>query len=273
MPVDTEYAQLLAQLLADPANATIREALYARYVEISPLGGTSTDGYPYPVPTDPVAQGADAIRALAEALNGRTFVSITANKPNAAAVATAYPVATSLMYLTSSEAQAGGWPSSTYSIVETLRTALTTIAVQYVHVLNANGGPPTLYYRTGNTTVWSAWAPVYLSTAWMPITAASGFSASYSSVKKVGEVLYYAGVISGTFAANTVVTIVPAGGVPAGYRPSRQMNRQLAANSAGATVRGIIDETGLIQVATGSTAPTYVDISGFSGTVQTLPVG
>lgn len=38
---------------------------------VEPLGGTTAGGLPYPVPTDQLAAGADAIRALAFALEDR----------------------------------------------------------------------------------------------------------------------------------------------------------------------------------------------------------
>jgi hypothetical protein len=52
--------------------------------------GTTTKGYPYPEPIDPIAQGADAIEALASAVDtnlGRAFgAGITVNVPSTTTV-------------------------------------------------------------------------------------------------------------------------------------------------------------------------------------------
>jgi hypothetical protein len=69
--LDPEYAALLATLYdAEESGAPTEElvaALHARYLEVAPAA-VAANGLPYPLPTDPVAQGADAIRALAEAI-------------------------------------------------------------------------------------------------------------------------------------------------------------------------------------------------------------
>jgi hypothetical protein len=72
---DPQYVALLQQLqapdLPEPERVALVEQLHARYLElreINALGGVATNGLPYPLPTDPLAAGADAIRALAEAL-------------------------------------------------------------------------------------------------------------------------------------------------------------------------------------------------------------
>lgn len=68
MPTIDDYNAQLVQLLQAPAaqHADLAEQLHATYLALA-LGGTTPGGYPYPDPTDPVASGADAIRALAEA--------------------------------------------------------------------------------------------------------------------------------------------------------------------------------------------------------------
>lgn len=69
---DPTWTELAAQLLetADPAaQARLIDQMHAAYLAApSPLAGTTPSGLPYPSPTDPIAQGADAIRSLAEAL-------------------------------------------------------------------------------------------------------------------------------------------------------------------------------------------------------------
>jgi hypothetical protein len=67
-----DYLALFAELAAlppgDPAAPALIDRLHAAYL-VTPRGGTTGGGLPYPSPTDPVAAGADAIRALAEAVD------------------------------------------------------------------------------------------------------------------------------------------------------------------------------------------------------------
>jgi hypothetical protein len=94
----TEYADVLTRLSgalsAREDTDALREELFAAYLAgraASLFGGTTPAGLPWPAPTDPVAAGADAIRALAEAvdptvrnndqyliLNGATAVTLGA---------------------------------------------------------------------------------------------------------------------------------------------------------------------------------------------------
>lgn len=67
MSIDAEYADLLRQYLAAPTEQ-LRELLHNRYQALA-LGDTTSAGLPFPDPADPVAAGADAIRALAEAID------------------------------------------------------------------------------------------------------------------------------------------------------------------------------------------------------------
>lgn len=56
--------------------------------------GTTAKGYPYPEPTDPIAAGADAIKALAQAVNDRLSTRIQAgglNIPAAGSVVLTFP--------------------------------------------------------------------------------------------------------------------------------------------------------------------------------------
>lgn len=77
---DAEYAELLRQYVAAPTDQA-RELAHARYLlAVAALGGTTGAGLPYPDPSDPVAGGADAIRALAEALDPAT--ATTWNAPH-----------------------------------------------------------------------------------------------------------------------------------------------------------------------------------------------
>lgn len=56
------------------------------------MAGLTAKGYPYPDPTDPLRQGADAIKALAQAVDGKA-VQIGTAAPNVAVANTAVSVA------------------------------------------------------------------------------------------------------------------------------------------------------------------------------------
>lgn len=78
---DREYFDMLARLVRGEGDtAELTEELHSRYIELF-AGGVTGRGYPYPSPTDPIAQGADAIRALAEAI-GSADMPWTAVAPN-----------------------------------------------------------------------------------------------------------------------------------------------------------------------------------------------
>ena len=72
MPTDhfeewTDLAQQADQLEPGPERTALFEQMFALY-QADPRAVTA-GGLPYPVPTDPVMQGADAIRALAQAVD------------------------------------------------------------------------------------------------------------------------------------------------------------------------------------------------------------
>ena len=89
---DPQYVALMGEIVeagesgasAETVGALL-DQMHARYLDLV-RGASTGDGYPYPDPTDPLAEGADAIRALAEALSYRTLTeiktgSITAAQP------------------------------------------------------------------------------------------------------------------------------------------------------------------------------------------------
>lgn len=65
-------ARLAARQAGDTAlAAALDEQIYAGYLELT-RGGTTPRGLPWPSPVDPLWEGADAIRALAEAVDAQT---------------------------------------------------------------------------------------------------------------------------------------------------------------------------------------------------------
>lgn len=70
---DPQLVELAQELkTADAADKPdLREQMFTRYLELV-RGGNTAGGLPYPDPDDPWFEGADAIRALAEAIDTRT---------------------------------------------------------------------------------------------------------------------------------------------------------------------------------------------------------
>lgn len=79
---DPQYVELKTQLAQlaqdDPAAAALIEQLHSVYLGLV-RGGVTASGLPYPDPTDPISEGADAIRALAEAIgaNDHPWTNVT----------------------------------------------------------------------------------------------------------------------------------------------------------------------------------------------------
>lgn len=95
---DAEYVALYRRLRAE-GGVDLADQLHARYLQLE-RGAVTPGGLPYPSPSDPVAEGADAIRALAQALDG-AWIPITAflNGFSAATPAPAYAIAGNTIWL------------------------------------------------------------------------------------------------------------------------------------------------------------------------------
>jgi hypothetical protein len=79
MATEQQYEDILVEVRRTPAGAkrdALIEKLHAVYLDLK--SGTTTSGLPYPSPTDPVAQGADAIRSLAEAVDSHMYGMVIA---------------------------------------------------------------------------------------------------------------------------------------------------------------------------------------------------
>lgn len=116
------------------------------------MSGTTPEGFPYPDPTDPVTDGADAIRALAESLAGRTTTALAPNSKVPGDLYSTYPMGISTVTLNNAAGVA--WPSGTTSSVVTFRTAADR-AAQWVFLNSAT--ITAAYYRQGNSNGWSPW--------------------------------------------------------------------------------------------------------------------
>jgi hypothetical protein len=153
---DPQYIDLLGQIhAAEQAGGStdpLVEQLHTRYLELV-RGGTTGNGYPYPDPTDPLAEGADAIRSLAEALTNRTVTVLPSNSVAESDPFTAYPRGISTVDL--STAAGASWPTGSSSTVMTI-VAAADRAVQLAY-RNTAGTNTFGYYRSGNPSGWSPW--------------------------------------------------------------------------------------------------------------------
>lgn len=117
--------------------------------------GTTTNGLPYPEPTEPVAEGANAIKALALALPSNRVITVVASDTIAVTdLPTAWPDGLSTAYYTTSGA-GGAWPFRPCQVV-TLRRGGTPVA-QWV--IPHTTTQPRILFRAGSASsnAWSPW--------------------------------------------------------------------------------------------------------------------
>lgn len=123
--------------------------------------GTTTKGLPYPNGDDPVSQGDDRIKALAQALDITYAQQLS---PASAWTATTppgnYPVGWSVIQPGANDATNGGWPTTppspgtaTGGLILTYRYA-TSVALQFM--LRNSGTRTSLYFRNASVT-WGPW--------------------------------------------------------------------------------------------------------------------
>lgn len=142
-------------------------------------GSTPAFGWPYPLDSDPIAQGADAIGQFA--LGVDTSLFLTQNSRTESSTADQYPQGTSVMLITTG--QSASWPDATAlmgegATVVTFRTG--TRAMQFI--FGGTSGGTQLYQRSLGWAL-STWRPVVapgllLASAWgfvssSPIAAAN----------------------------------------------------------------------------------------------------
>lgn len=119
--------------------------------------GTTTKGLPYPAGTDPVTQGDDAIKALADALDFTKLQQLTVGAFTPATPLETYPLGLSVLSIGSADAPS--WPSGTTSHLLTVKTNTARCAqFLFTNLGGANSTSSRVYYRqmqptggTGNT--------------------------------------------------------------------------------------------------------------------------
>lgn len=117
-----------------------------------------------------------------------------------------------------------------------------------------------LYTWTG--TAWTA-----NDTGWVGLTLASGYTGTIEA-RSLGGIVLLQGQITKTagFATSTVYDAVIT--MPAQFTPGYWVNRMCSGNSAPNAARCDINGSDL-QIITGASAPSYVDVSGLSGYTTT----
>lgn len=252
MTLDFRYLEAVA--------AGDMDGAHARYLEIM-ASAVTPGGLPYPSPTDPVAQGADAIRALAEAVDTLRLVP------------TRLGAAADIKGVTDcNQALEAGWyraPSAANSPVSAsggslmvFRAASNAAAIrqEFRRIYYDGSGEDTrMWTRTSldSGASWSAWKLGYQpeDTGWIvPTSFVNGFSNGSSvGYRRYNGVVFLRGeVVNGT--APTALTT--AFTLPAGFRPAvrqRVVNFVLDYSS----MHGVnIDPTGIVQISANFAKPT-----------------
>ena len=99
---------------------------------------------------------------------------------------------------------------------------------------------------------------------WVTPTLAGGFTAGSPApqVRRIGQVVYMRGVISGTFTAGSNIVCIAAGGIAAQFRPAVGTYVALGSNNTTNTViRGVVGTDGSLTAITGTGAPTSVQLA------------
>lgn len=119
-------------------------------------GSTPVFGWPFPLPTDPIAQGAGVIGNQVQAAEAQ--VVLPPDSRNASNGVENYPLGISLMSITTANAAAGGWPIASSAILLTARRPDGIAALQF-WIQNVTGSPQ-IRFRIINNTGMSGWDTV-----------------------------------------------------------------------------------------------------------------
>jgi hypothetical protein len=178
-----------------------------------------------------------------------------------------YPLGMSIMSLTTTQATTGGWPLATTAVVVTFKRYNDDVAAQWWYANST--GTPRVWYRLGNTGVWSPWVKVVEADAgWVPITilpgfAASGVAAEAPAVRLKNGIVYARGAWTnaGISAINTTYQV---GSIPAGYWPIVNTMFRAGTSSGLASAGMYVYATGAVYIRTGPNLSTYYFFGGQS---------
>lgn len=193
------------------------------------MGGITPGGLPYPSPTEPVAQGADAIRALAEAIDTLRLVPKRLEASSAIQQVTDCNSALNAGWYIA--ANASNSPTSTASgVLFVYRGG--TVNAQYVRqefrrlfVDSGTGLEDTrVWTRTSMASGagFSAWTLIIEDTGWNPISSMSnGFVAAPGlAYRRIGGVVYVKGEVTNSTQPTALTTAFT---MPTGFRPDYRM--------------------------------------------------
>jgi hypothetical protein len=188
--------------------------------------GTTSKGYPFPEDTDPIAQGAQAIKNLANAIDfGAARPNSGSRKPLASDLASTYPTGLSVDYLSNTEAPANGWPGNSYTIIFTLVGSGTSSTFQIAWTATNQA-----WGRWGNSNAWNPWRQVAgpalnanvvnvgvsnAVTGSAAVTFSAGRFSAAPSVVATTEVGDYFAAVVNTTASGTTIWVRQNGGVAA----------------------------------------------------------
>lgn len=175
---------------------------------------------------------------------------------NQAKIFTGYPWGLSYLYLSATESTAGTWSfSGKFGLVTTFRYSDDFAVQTWQKHQGGSGGQTELWQRTANTASgWSPWRVIASDqlddTGWINLTPASGFTSAPSAsqytaaCRRIGKLVRFRGVLSGTINVNTTATIA---NMPAGVPfPLKGTNLNALATTGGFIGWTNIMETGAI---------------------------
>lgn len=116
-------------------------------------GSTSIFHWPYPLPAEPFAAGAEVIGSLAKAIEAQMVVST--DSKSVSDPYDSYPLGQSLMMLTTAGSTNGGWPGPASGFLLSLRRSGGDATAQ-IFIKNTVSAP-FAQLRVGNANGWSSW--------------------------------------------------------------------------------------------------------------------
>jgi hypothetical protein len=185
-----------------------------------------------------------------------------------------YPLGISQLFMSNTNASAGGWPITTYCQVVTERTQDPAGFATSQWCMSDTNSTLLVYYRSGNQNGWTAWVLVGQDTGWKTLPLASGYKASSANVTPVyrikNGIVYYRGQVaptSGSFAAAAVIIVsaLPAEAQP-DFTVCNYVMCDVATSSNSYSARAYIygSNPTNIYIGIGTAGAVYVDLSSLS---------
>lgn len=118
---------------------------------------------------------------------------------------------------------------------------------------------------TVNGTTWQYVSDSRDDTGWVTVPLAAGFTGPFR-LRRVGQVVYASGTVTGPFTASATIYVVAAGGVPADLRPPTELSARLPSGTGGQVdSRGVLQPNGAVIIVNGPVAAVNFNMHPFSG--------